>query len=59
VFDLDGLTFVVEKDLHTHADPISIDMTWMGFQVTSALPMAGGSCSGGSCSTGEGGACSC
>ncbi len=56
VFDLDGLTIVVEKQLHASADPITIDMSEMGFSISSSLqlPQAG---AGGwpSC----GGGCSC
>ena len=60
VFDLDGYTFVVEKELSTLASPITVDMTEYGFAVTSSLQLEGGSCGGGSCGGGScgGGSCS-
>lgn len=46
----------MEKDLYTQAQPLSVDMTYMGFQIDSSLQMGGGSCStAGGC----GGSCSC
>lgn len=53
VFDLNGYTFVVEKELSALAGPISVDMTEYGFKVSSNLQVEGGSCGsscGGSCS---------
>ena len=47
----------MESSLHAEAAPISIDMTYMGFQVSSAMQLGGGSCSSGSCGTG--GSCAC
>ena len=55
VFDLDGLTVVVEKQLHASAEPIVIDMTEMGFTISSSLKMPEG---GGGCSS-CGGGCAC
>lgn len=49
----ENLTFVVEKKLMSEAAPINIDVSYMGFQVTSSLPLGGGcgsSCDSGSCS---------
>jgi hypothetical protein len=57
VLDVSGYTFVVEKELLEKAAPMKVDMTYMGFAVTSNLELGGaggscgGSCSGGSCST--------
>jgi hypothetical protein len=57
VLDVSGYTFVVEKDLLEKASPLKVDMTYMGFSVTSNLELGGGggscggSCSSGSCST--------
>jgi hypothetical protein len=56
VLDVSGYTFVIEKDLLEKASPLKVDMTYMGFSVTSSLELGGGggcgsSCSGGSCST--------
>jgi len=54
VFDLDGLTVIVEKKLHANAEPITIDMGEMGFNIKSSLQLPqGGGCA--SC----GGGCSC
>ncbi|MGE4537224.1 MAG: IscA/HesB family protein [Desulfovibrio sp.] len=62
VFDLNGYTFVVEKELMALAAPITVDMTDYGFAVSSSLQLGGGSCGsgGGSCgggSCGSGGSC--
>jgi Fe-S cluster assembly iron-binding protein IscA len=59
VFDLDGYTFVVEKELMAMASPISVDMTDYGFAVSSSLQLGGGSCGGGSCGGGSCGGGSC
>jgi hypothetical protein len=53
VFDADGYTFVVDKELMTKAQPITVDLSYMGFQINSSLELGGGcgsSCSSGSCS---------
>lgn len=57
VYDLNGYTFVVEKDLALLAGPIAVDMTDYGFTVTSDLKLEGGSCSSSSCG-GCSGSCS-
>ena len=51
-FDLEGYTFLVEKDLMAKAQPITVDLTYMGFQVQSNLELGGGGC-GSSCSSGS------
>jgi len=56
VLEVSGYTFVIEKDLLEKATPLKVDMTYMGFSVTSNMELGGGSscgssCSGGSCST--------
>jgi len=55
VLDVEGYTFVIEKDLYEKASPLKVDMTYMGFAITSEMELGGGgscgsSCSGGSCS---------
>lgn len=42
---MNGFKFVVEKELLEKAKPISIDLSYMGFTVDSALQLGGGSCS--------------
>jgi len=54
VFDLNGYTVVVEKELLALASPITVDMTDYGFAVSSSLQLGGGSCGGGSCGSGGG-----
>jgi len=51
-FDVEGYTFLVEKDLMAKAQPITVDLTYMGFQVQSNLELGGGGC-GSSCSSGS------
>lgn len=51
VFDVEEFTFVMEKDLHEEAQPVSIDMSHMGFVIESSLQL-GGSCGSGGCSSG-------
>lgn len=60
VFDLDGYTFVVEKQLAELAGPITVDLTDYGFAVSSNLKLEGGSCGSSSCGGGScgGGSCS-
>lgn len=58
MFNLDGgLTFLMEKDLYTQAQPVTVDVTYTGFAVSSSLQLGGG----GSCSSGcsSGGSCAC
>ncbi|QJT08166.1 IscA/HesB family protein [Oceanidesulfovibrio marinus] len=63
VVEHDGFTFVVEKELYEQAKPISIDISYMGFTVDSALPLGGGSCGSscgsGGCGTDSSGGCCC
>ncbi len=57
MFNLDGgLTFLMEKDLYTQAQPVTVDVTYTGFAVSSSLQLGGGSCSSG---CGSGSSCSC
>ena len=51
-FEVDGYTFIVEKDLMAKAKPITVDLSYMGFQVNSSLELGGGGC-GSSCSSGS------
>jgi len=59
IFDLNGYTFVVDKELMAMASPIAIDMTDYGFSVSSSLQLGGGSCGSGSCGGGSCGGGSC
>jgi Fe-S cluster assembly iron-binding protein IscA len=56
VIEDDGYKFLVEKELLKQAQPISVDVTYMGFVVNSNLQLGGGGC-GSSCGTG--GSCAC
>lgn len=47
-FDIDGYTYVVEKDFLAQAKPIKVDFLEVGFKVTSSIKLES-SC--GSCST--------
>jgi len=51
VFEEGGYTFIVEKELMAKAQPITVDLTYMGFQISSSLELGGGC--GSSCSTGS------
>jgi len=54
VFDVQGYTFLVEKELCEKGKPFAIDMTHMGFEVQSGLELGGGGCgcsSGGGCAS--------
>jgi hypothetical protein len=56
VLDVSGYKFVIDKELFEKGTPFKVDMTYMGFSVTSQMEIGGGSscgssCSGGSCST--------
>ena len=51
VFDVEGYSFLVDKELMAKAEQMTVDLTYMGFQVTSNLELGGGGC-GSSCSTG-------
>lgn len=54
VFPTEGYTFVVEKTLMEKAKPLTVDLTYMGFEVRSNLELGGGSCCGTcSCSSGS------
>ena len=43
MLDVSGYTFVIEKELYEKASPLKVDMTYMGFSVTSSLKLGGGS----------------
>ncbi len=64
--DIDGFSFVVDKELMAKAAPIHIDLTYAGFSVTSSMAMGqsggcGSSCGSGASggSGGSGGSCAC
>ena len=53
VFETDGFTFLVEKQLFGNTGNLKIDMTYFGFSVDAErMVPSGASCSTGSCSTG-------
>lgn len=52
-FDVSGYTFLVESTLMARAKPLTVDLSYMGFQVLSSLELPRGGCSSGSCSTGS------
>jgi iron-sulfur cluster assembly protein len=53
VFDTEGYSFVVDKDLLTQAKPLKVDFAGCGFSIDSSLELGGGGCGGGcSCSSG-------
>ena len=45
-----GFTFVVERELYNRAKPIKVDMTYLGFHITSAMPLSDKGGCGGTCS---------
>jgi Fe-S cluster assembly iron-binding protein IscA len=49
VFHVNGFTMVVEKKLHEQTKDVTVDYVYNalggGFQVTSEIPVGGGSCS--------------
>jgi Fe-S cluster assembly iron-binding protein IscA len=52
VFDTEGYKFIVDKELMIKAQSITVDLSYMGFQISSNLELGGGGC-GSSCSTGS------
>jgi len=50
---VEGYTFLVESDLMAKAKPLTVDLSYMGFQILSSLELPKGGCSTGSCSTGS------
>ena len=57
VFDIEGYSFVVDKELLTQAKPLTVDFACSGFSVDSSLKLSGGGGCGGGCSC-SGGSCS-
>ncbi|GFK93323.1 hypothetical protein NNJEOMEG_01155 [Fundidesulfovibrio magnetotacticus] len=56
VHDVEGYSFLVDKELLEQAQPISLDFQGQGFSIASSLVLESGGCGGGcSCS---GGSCS-
>ena len=54
LYEAGGYTFCVNKELIANTSTITIDYSYMGFSVDSAVPVAGG---GGCSSCGSGGGC--
>lgn len=52
VFEINGVEFVIEKNLLVEAQPIKIDYLETGFTIDSSIKIEGGGCAGcsGSCS---------
>ena len=55
VFDVEGYSIVVDKELLAEAKPLTVAFSDAGFAVESSLKLGGGGCGGCSCS---GGSCS-
>ncbi len=54
VFPVEGYSFIVEKELMAKAAPMAVDLSPMGFEITSSLELGGGGCGcSGSCSSGS------
>ena len=51
VFDIDPYKFIVNKKLLKEAEPVSIDFTGYGFNISSGLKKSAGGCS--SCGSGD------
>lgn len=49
VLNVQGFKFVMERDLFSRAKPIKVDMSYLGFHVTSAMPLSSKGGCGGSC----------
>jgi len=49
VFEFNGYKFIANKDLRTQAQPVTVDIRGVGFQINSNLQMSGGGCT--SCGT--------
>lgn len=52
VFDVEGYSFVVDKELLGQATPLTVDFACSGFSIDSSLELGGGGCGGCSCSGG-------
>jgi Fe-S cluster assembly iron-binding protein IscA len=54
IFEVEGYSFVVDKELLAEAKPLAVDFACSGFSVDSSLKLEGGGCGGGcSCSSGS------
>lgn len=49
--DVNGFTFIMDKDLYNQAQPVRIDLSYMGFRVDSQLKFDSGGSGCSSCST--------
>jgi Fe-S cluster assembly iron-binding protein IscA len=56
VFEIAGVSYVIEKGLLEKATPLEIDFQGMGFKINSSLVLEGG-CSGCSCGSDDSGEC--
>jgi len=62
VFEAEGFTFLIEKELQAQTGNIKIDMTYYGFVVDSERPVSGDEGSSCSCSSSDScgsGGCGC
>jgi hypothetical protein len=57
VFNVNGFQFVIDKDFHEKAQPVTVDFMGYGFRINSSINLASGSscgsCQGSSCSTAQ------
>ena len=53
VFNYDDVDYIMENELLKQAQPVTVDYTGMGFNISSSLELGGGGCS----SCGTGGSC--
>lgn len=58
LFEVEGYSFIVDKELLAEAKPLALDFACSGFSVNSSLKLEGGGGCGGGCScSGSGGSC--
>ncbi|MBU4317213.1 MAG: IscA/HesB family protein [Proteobacteria bacterium] len=58
VYEVSGVSYIVENALLEKAKSIEIDFAGSGFKINSSLELGGGGCSGCSCSSDSGECCS-
>ncbi len=47
MLDINGFTYLVDKEFMEQAKPLKIDFTPMGFDISSGLELSKGECGGG------------
>jgi iron-sulfur cluster assembly accessory protein len=58
VFEISGVSYIIEEALLEKVMPIAIDFSGSGFKINANLPESTGGCSGCSCSNDSGECCS-